>query len=299
MSSKRCCGRFGGGRSVQQASLSSTTPRASAITRTVSNPHPSATVRLSLFTNHNHSCQATCTVRHSADSVIVLTACDCCVWSGHHGSASSQLSSCGASSDVTSAAAVVPSAAATVEQSCDELGCRHVHGHFRCDFHPRARDRYRATTVRHFVPEPKWKLHCPGERDCEWRINYTYSAQRDTYSLKVKQPQHRGHSMSPCAARGVMDGSTPQPPVIKDAIYDQYTALMERAGREIQPYGEAGLKIALELFSELLHTLAPGGPGVPKEFRVSVYSHTYVTRAVLPQYTLLQPSWYATNIVCN
>jgi hypothetical protein len=73
-------------------------------------------------------------------------------------------------------------------------------GSFHCEFAARPgektdkeeREEVRAT--RNTLTAKDWKKFCPGDRECLWRINYTYSKRNKTYSLAVKELCHQGHS---------------------------------------------------------------------------------------------------------
>ena len=94
----------------------------------------------------------------------------------------------------------VLASAADATKSCAELGCVRKQGWFMCEFYPRhgsddVGKRTAVTTGRASYSVQQWKLQCSGERQCGWRINYSYSKKNGTYSLTEKVLQHTGHTL--------------------------------------------------------------------------------------------------------
>ena len=86
--------------------------------------------------------------------------------------------------------------------SCEDLGCKHVHGQFKCEFYRRGntddeKSRTAVTVGRRNLTAPRWKMLCSGDRICCWQINYTFNRKKAAYVLSAKSLIHAGHSVTP------------------------------------------------------------------------------------------------------
>ena len=87
---------------------------------------------------------------------------------------------------------------------CRELGCLYKQGEFVCEFHSAKTNKKKDATSdsairtevisgkRNLTPH-RWMQLCPGDRECEWRINYTYNATKAVYTVTPKCLVHAGH----------------------------------------------------------------------------------------------------------
>lgn len=91
------------------------------------------------------------------------------------------------------------SKAASAADECARLGCYLSHGQIRCEFYPRKKiidqqERERVAAGKRNQTAARWKKMCPGDRMCQWRLNYTFNLKTQAYKLVAKTEDHTGHS---------------------------------------------------------------------------------------------------------